>query len=103
MSNRNFKLHNGKSGSAISVRITPRSARNEISDILDDGTVKVRLTAPPVDGKANQLLIEFFAKILGIKPVDINIIAGQTRKDKLLSIIGLTPEEVQEKLFQQLK
>jgi uncharacterized protein len=98
MADRNFKLHSGKSGSAITVRVSPRSSKNEITDILDDGTVKVRLTAPPVDGKANQALIEYMAKVLDVKPGSIEIVAGLTSKDKLLTIIGLKPEEVQQKL-----
>ncbi|MBA4313231.1 MAG: hypothetical protein C0417_11440, partial [Chlorobiaceae bacterium] len=54
---RKFHLHDGDSGSAITVRITPRMPRNEISEIMEDGTIKIRLSAPPLDGKANQVLI----------------------------------------------
>jgi uncharacterized protein (TIGR00251 family) len=99
MTGRNFNLHGGKGGAAISVRVSPRSPKNEISEILDDGTVKIRLTAPPVDGKANQALIEFVAKLLDVKTSQIEIVAGQTGKDKLLTIIGLRPEEVQKRIL----
>ena len=78
---RNFKLHNGKMGAAITVRITPRTAKNEITEILNDGTVKIRLTAPPVEGRANQGLIDFLAEVLNIKPARIEIISGLTSRD----------------------
>ena len=47
MSERKFHLHDGKVGAAITVRVTPRASKNEISEILDDGTIKVRLIAGP--------------------------------------------------------
>ena len=46
---REFELHDGKNGAAIAVRVTPRTAKNEIFAILDDGTVKIRLTAPALE------------------------------------------------------
>jgi uncharacterized protein len=99
---RNFKLHDGNFGAAITVRITPRMAKNEIVEILDDGTVKIRLTAPPVDGKANQCLIEFLADILGTKPAKIEIISGFTARDKIVTILDLSPEEVQARILKHL-
>lgn len=99
MADRQFHLHPGKGGAAISVRVTPRCSKNEISDILDDGTIKVRLTAAPVDGKANQALIEFLAKALDVKTNQVEIVAGHTGKDKLITITGLKPEEVQKRIL----
>ncbi len=101
-SKREFNLHNGTGGSAITVRVTPRSARNEISEILSDGTVKIRLTAAPVDGKANETLIEFLSKTLKIAKSDIEIVAGQTGREKLITVLGLNPEEVQKRILQNL-
>lgn len=86
----------------MAVRITPRMAKNEISEILDDGTVKIRLTAPPVDGKANQALIEFLAKTLNVPPSSIEIIAGQTSRDKLISIMSLNSDQVQQRILQSI-
>ena len=99
---RNFQLHNGKTGAAITVRVTPRMAKNEISEILNDGTVKIRLTAPPVDGKANQALIEFLANILEVRPSSIEIVAGQTGKDKLLTVLDLSAEELQTRILKHI-
>ena len=96
---RNFNLHGGKTGAAITVRVSPRMAKNEISEILNDGTIKIRLTAPPVDGKANQALIEFLADLLSVKPANIEIVAGQTGRDKLITVIGLSADEVHAKIM----
>src|SRR3972149_4486436 len=54
---RKFKLHGGKSGSALTVRVTPRARRTEVAEILEDGTSRVRVAAPPVEGKAKAALM----------------------------------------------
>ncbi len=100
---RKFDLHDGKTSAAITVRVTPRTAKNEIHDILDDGTVKIRLTAPPVEGKANKELIKFLSSVLDIPPSSIEILAGQTSHDKLVSILNLRSEEVQLRILKHLE
>ena len=57
MTPRDFHLHDGKKGAALALRVTPRASKNEIVEVLSDGTVKVHLTAPPVEGKANEALL----------------------------------------------
>lgn len=99
---RRFRLHDGKSGSAITIRVTPRMAKNEIHDILDDGTVKIRLTAPPVDGKANKELTRFLAEVLDVPVSSIEIIAGLSGHDKIVSILDLETDQVQEKILKHL-
>ena len=101
-SKRQFELHDGKNGAAIAVRITPRTVKNEIFAILDDGTVKIRLTAPPDECKANKALIKYLSDVLDLPSSNIEIVAGQTGHDKLVSIIGMTSESVQQKLLQHL-
>jgi uncharacterized protein (TIGR00251 family) len=99
---RQFRLHSGKKGAALAIRVTPRSSRNEITEILSDGTVKIRLTAPPVEGKANQELIAFLADILEIAPGKLDIVAGQTGRDKLVSILDLDAETVHKRILRHL-
>jgi hypothetical protein len=99
---RRFRLHDGKSGSAITIRVTPRMAKNEIYDILDDGTVKIRLTAPPVDGKSNKELARFLAEVLEVPVSSIEIIAGLSGHDKIVSILDLDTVQVQEKILKHL-
>jgi uncharacterized protein (TIGR00251 family) len=95
-------MHNGQKGSAIAVRVTPRASRNEIVEILNDGTVKVRLTAPPVEGKANETLIEFLAGVLDVPRSHIEIVAGTTGRDKLVSILDMDAETVHERILKKL-
>ncbi len=102
MKEREFNLHDGKMGAAITVRVTPRSSRNEISEILDDGTVKVRLTAAQNEEQINQALIAFLAQILGAKTDQVEIVAGGTGKDKLVTITDMNKAEVQEKILQNI-
>jgi uncharacterized protein (TIGR00251 family) len=89
MADRKFKMHNGVKGSALAVRVTPRASRNEIVEIQDDGTVKVRLAAAPADNEANDALIEFLAEILGVSKSKLDIVAGISGRDKLISIMDM--------------
>jgi hypothetical protein len=95
-------LHDGQKGAALAVRITPRASRNEISEILSDGTVKIRLTAPPVEGKANLALVEFLSNVVGVPPSQIEIVAGATGRDKLVSILDMDAETVHKRILQHL-
>ncbi|MCS5587918.1 MAG: DUF167 family protein [Porticoccaceae bacterium] len=63
--------------------IQPKASRDGIIG-LHNGELKVRLTAPPVDGAANQCLIKFFAKQFGIAKTQIKILSGQSSRHKLL-------------------
>jgi uncharacterized protein len=92
MNRKNIKLHPEGWGAAIHIRVQPRASRNEVVDILDDGTVKIRITSSPVDGKANEMLIKFLADLFQCASADISIIAGQTNKDKLIGINGITTD-----------
>lgn len=92
MAERKFKLHDGKKGSALAVRVTPRASRNEIVEILNDSTIKVRIAAPPVDGEANQVLLEFLADILGVAKTRLDIVAGATGRDKLIAVLDMDVE-----------
>ncbi len=102
MSQRKFHLHNGQKGAALAVRITPRASKNEISEILSDGTVKIRLTAPPVEGKANLALVDFLSDVLGVPPSQIEIVAGATGRDKLISVLDMDAEALHQRILQHL-
>ena len=98
MDERNFRLHSGKKGAALAVRVTPRASRNEIAEILADGTIKIRLTAPPVDGKANEALIRFLAEVLEVPRGKIEILAGASGHDKLVSVLDLDAETAHQRI-----
>jgi len=103
MGKREYHLHDGKKGAALAVRVTPRASRNEIVEISSDGTVRIRLTAPPTEGKANAALIDFLAGVLEIAPSRIEIVAGTTGRDKLISILDMETGEVQRKILTYLE
>lgn len=96
------KFSDGKRGVALPVRVTPRASRNEIVEVLSDQTVKVRLKAPPVEGKANKELIKFLSKVLDIPKAKMEIVAGETGRDKLVSIEGMKAEEVHKRILKSL-
>ena len=68
----------------IDVKVVPNSSKNSIS--VEEDFLKIKLTAPPVDNKANSSLIEFMAKQLKVPKTSILIINGQTAKNKRISI-----------------
>jgi uncharacterized protein (TIGR00251 family) len=97
-----FKLSNGKKGAALAIRVTPRASRDEIVEVLSDQTIKIRLTAPPVEDKANTALIAFLSEVLGVPKANIEIVAGQSGRDKLVSILDIESEEVHKKILLNL-
>jgi uncharacterized protein len=92
-------MHDGKKGSALAVRVTPRASKNEIVEILSDGTVKVHLQAPPVEGKANEALLKFLAGILGVPVSHLEIVAGNTGRDKLISVVDMDADTLHNKVL----
>ncbi len=70
----------------IKVRVLPRSSKNEIVGILADGTIKVKLTAAPVDGKANEALIELLSDYYAVPKNKIIIRGGLRSKNKIVEI-----------------
>jgi len=77
----------------IHVRLTPRAARDQIAGWQDD-TLRVRVTAAPVDGKANDALVRLLAAALGVPKSRIGIVSGATARDKTVAIDGLSHDDV---------
>jgi uncharacterized protein (TIGR00251 family) len=102
MAPRNFHLHNGKKGAALAVRVTPRASKNEIVEVLSDGTVKVHLTAPPVEGKANEALVKFLAGVLDVPASRLEIVAGAGGRDKLISVTEMDAQTLHKKIVENL-
>jgi uncharacterized protein (TIGR00251 family) len=74
----------------VTVRLTPRASRDEIVG-FDGETLRVRVTAPPVDGRANQALTRLLAKALGVGRGDVRIVSGQGARTKVVEVEG--PDE----------
>ena len=102
MPSRNFHLHDGKKGSALAVRVTPRASKNEISEVLSDGTVKVHLTAPPVEGKANEALLKFMAGVLGVASSRLEVVAGASGRDKIISVTDMDAATLHKKIVEHI-
>jgi uncharacterized protein (TIGR00251 family) len=100
---RKYQLHDGKKGAALAVRITPRASQNEIVEIQSDGTVKIHLTAPAIEGKANEELIKFLSEILGAPKTHIDILAGANGRDKLVTVLDMDADEVHNRIVGHLK
>ena len=72
----------------LSIRIQPRASKNEIT-WMENGGFKIRLTAPPVDGAANEALIRFLADTLSVTRLQVEIVSGHTSRDKIVRISGV--------------
>jgi len=80
----------------ITVRVIPRSSKNTL--VWEQGTLKARLTAPPVDGAANAALIQLLAQRLAVPRRTIHIVRGETSRQKTLEIADLTFAEIERRL-----
>ena len=81
----------------LEVRVQPRASRNEIGDFMPAGALKVRVTAPPVDGKANDAVVKLLAKQLGITPSSVTVVRGATARNKTIEIDGLSDDEIRQR------
>ena len=80
-------------GVLLSVNVQPRASRNEIGKPLGD-TLRIRVTAPPVDSAANDAVVKLLAGALGIGRGSVKVVRGRTSRHKLIRILGLTPDRV---------
>ena len=92
-----------RKGFILAIRVQPRAKRDELRGVLPDGRIKIALTAPPLDGKANQALLKFLSKLLGVNKTKIQICRGVTSRDKLLEVSGIAESEARAKLHQSPK
>jgi uncharacterized protein (TIGR00251 family) len=88
-------------GCTVSVRVHPGAKRNAVTG-LHAGAVKIALTAPPVDGKANEALIVFVAECLKLPRAQVSLIAGTSSRRKTLRIRGKSAAEIQTALSPQI-
>ena len=76
----------------VKVYLQPKSSKNEVVGPYRDG-IKIKVTASPIEGKANETLVQFLAKEFGISSSDIEIIKGHHSRQKTLKILGLALQE----------
>jgi uncharacterized protein (TIGR00251 family) len=95
-------LHETAKGISFSVKVHPRARKNAITGIVGDA-LKLALTAPPVEGRANQAVIEFFADLLAIPRSSVTIASGETSRNKIVRIAGVSKPVAEQELAENLK
>ena|SRR5438128_11769733 len=87
-----LSIHHTASGISFQVKVHPRAKKNDITGTLGEA-LKLSLTAPPVEGRANEACIEFFARLLKVPRSSITIASGQSSRLKVIRIAGITAAE----------
>ena len=90
-------IQDSPSGATFAVKVHPRAKKNAITGEVGDA-LKVALTAPPADGKANAACAEFLAKLLNVPQSSVTIASGQTRRYKVIRVAGVTAQQVRDGL-----
>ena len=85
------------SGATFQVKVHPRAKKNAITGEVGEA-LKVALTAPPVEGRANQACIAFLAEVLNVPRASVTIAAGESSRNKLILVSGLSAMEVEARL-----
>lgn len=93
----NLEIRATGEGVRIAIRVKPRASKTRIVGVRE-GLLEVAIAAPPVDGAANQRLIEFLARVCGVPKKDVTILLGDTGRQKVIAIAGLTPAVLAERL-----
>ena len=88
-------------GITFAVKVQPRAKKNAITGEIGDA-LKVSLTAPPVEGRANEACIEFLASVLEVSRSSITIASGESGRRKIIRVMGLSSKEVQERLYREV-
>jgi hypothetical protein len=82
---------------SFAVKVHPRAKKNAITGELGDA-LKVSLTTPPIDGRANEACIEFFAKLLKVPRSSVTIASGQSSRNKVIRVAGLSADQLRKRL-----
>jgi uncharacterized protein YggU (UPF0235/DUF167 family) len=96
---RKYELHSGQRGSALAVRITPRASQNQIVGVLNDGTIKVHLVSDPADEELNAELLSYLAEVLGVPKSRVEVVAGESGRDKLVSVMDMDVETAHQRVL----
>ena len=90
------------SGATFQVKVHPRAKKNAITGVIGDA-LKVALTAPAIEGRANEACISFFAELLNVPRSSVTIAAGESSRNKLIRVSGVSAAQVEKKLRQALE
>jgi hypothetical protein len=92
-----IEMRETASGVSFTVRLQPKAKKTALVAELD-GALKVAVTAPPIEGRANEALIRFLAELLKVARSSVTIAAGASSRNKVIRIEGLTAEQVRSRL-----
>ena len=92
-----ISIHDSLDGATFAIKVHPRARKNAITGELGDA-LKLSLTAPPVEGLANEACIEFLANLLKVPRSSITIASGQSSRRKVIRVSGVSADEVQKRL-----
>jgi uncharacterized protein len=92
-------INDSNQGVTFAVRVHPRAKKNAITGELGDA-LKLSLTTPPVEGRANKACVDFFAKLLKVPRSSVTIASGHSSRNKVVRVVGLSPEEVRHRLYE---
>jgi len=92
-----INLNESPTGITFAVKVHPRARKNAVTGEVGDA-LKVALTAPPVDGKANEACTDFLAKLLKVPRSSVTIASGHSSRNKVIRVAGLSAEEVRRRL-----
>jgi uncharacterized protein (TIGR00251 family) len=81
----------------IRVHVQPGASRNEIQGFQDD-VLRIKLMAPPLEGRANKSLISFLAGKLHVKKAEVSIVVGQSGRDKIVEVQGVSTDELRHRI-----
>ena len=84
-------------GATFAIRVQPRAARTAISGTVGDA-LKISVSAPPLDGRANVAVVEFFSEILSVPRSAVQVVAGERSRNKMVRIVGCSGADVQRRL-----
>lgn len=94
-------IREDKAGASFAVKAHLRAKKNAITGEIGDA-LKVSLTAPPIDGRANLACIEFFANLLKVPRASVTIASGESSRNKVIRVAGLSADELTNKLTTHL-
>jgi len=89
-----MQVRKTEDGIIFKVKVQPKASKNEVAGLHQDA-LKVKLTAPPVEGKANKALIDFLSGWLGVKKSQLKIVSGHLSKIKLIEVVGEKKDLIQ--------
>lgn len=92
-----FDVRETEAGLTFAIKVQPRARKNAVTGEVGDA-LKIALTAPPAEGKANDACIEFLANILKVPRSSVTIASGQTSRRKVIRVTGVSSSQLRERL-----